>query len=149
MTLEKNGSNRKAGGCPIFLFVQPRLVFSDSDSFSHYARSIYELSWWSAGRLRPPVRDNICTPKSDVVLAWPDTAMPTWLRVDCEREFSYQDPIGFPRGRSIESSLNCFAIRRPQPSSPKGRLRCALTWSKSGSEAGCLRKESRSCNRTS
>ena len=47
----------------------------------------------------------------------------------------FHDPLGRPRGRSVDSIPNRLAIRRTQPSSPKGRPRCTLTRSASSSDA--------------
>ena len=47
----------------------------------------------------------------------------------------FYDPLGRPRGRSVDSIPNRFAIRRTQLSSPKGRPRCTLNRSASNSDA--------------
>jgi len=60
------------------------------------------------------------------------------------------DPFGRPRGRSVDSIPNRLAIRRTQPSSPKGRPRCTLTRRASNSEAAWGRftraNQSRGCS---
>ena len=49
------------------------------------------------------------------------------------------DPLGRPRGRKVDSIPKRCAIRRTQPSSPKGRPRWTLTRSASNSDAVCGR----------
>jgi hypothetical protein len=51
------------------------------------------------------------------------------------RESFFHEPLGRPRGRSVDSIPNRVAIRRTQRSSPKGRPRCTLTRSAPNSEA--------------
>ena len=55
-----------------------------------------------------------------------------------EREYFY-DPFGRPRGRSVDSIPNRFAMRLTQSSSPNGRPRCTFTRSDSNSDADCGR----------
>jgi hypothetical protein len=51
----------------------------------------------------------------------------------------FQEPLGRPRGRSVDSIPKRVAIRRTQPSSPNGLPRCTLVRTASSSDVVCGR----------